>query len=195
MARERDVDKRNRILASAKALFAEQGFAGTSISDIAASTGVPVGSIYTYFDNKDALLRTIVEEGWALFYSRLVGLSDSEVSPGDKLRSLVTEFLPQLVRDGELINILLSEGITLTRLQEKLERLSDIVFEMMAPLLEHSPAAPRFSPAEFQAALMVYFLGVLHASRISKVADLSVTTDHITGFLRRSIENALSVCI
>jgi AcrR family transcriptional regulator len=191
----RDVDKRNRILASAKTLFAEQGFAGTSISDIAAATAVPVGSIYTYFENKDALLRVIVEEGWAEFYSRLSELAAGEREPEDKLRALVTEFLPGLVRDVDLINILLSEGITLTRLQEKLERLSSVVLSMTEPLLDRRAGAPKFEPTEFQAALMVYFLGVLHASRISRVANLAVTPGHITGFLKRSIESALGVRI
>lgn len=193
MARIKDTEKRNRILTSAKALFAERGFAGTSISDIATATDVPVGSIYTYFENKEALLQAIVEEGWAQFYTRLVELTESDIDAAGKLRVVVNEFLPMLIKDVDLINILLSEGITTTRLQEKLERLAALVSEMTAPLFARSATAPRLDQTEFQAALMVYFLGVLHSARISRTADLTVTIDDIVNFLRSSIEHALEI--
>lgn len=193
MARIKDTEKRNRILTSAKTLFAERGFAGTSIADIAAATDVPVGSIYTYFENKDALLQAIVEEGWAQFYTRLVEVKDSDIDAAGKLRVVVNEFLPVLIKDVDLINILLSEGTTVTRLQEKLERLASLVSDMTGPLFERSTSAPRLDQREFEAALMVYFLGVLHSARISRTANLSVTIEDITNFLRSSIEHALEI--
>ncbi len=50
------IQKRDRILAAAESCFAESGFYGTKISDIAASAGVADGTIYLYFRNKDDLL-------------------------------------------------------------------------------------------------------------------------------------------
>lgn len=174
-------------------LFAERGFAATSIADIAATTEVPVGSIYTYFENKDALLKAIVEEGWAEFYRRLQMLAHSNLDAAGKIRVIVREFFPELIKDSDLINILLTEGLSLTLLQDKLEQLSGIVVEMIGPLFERSPKAPRLTKTEFQAALMVYFLGVLHSWRISRNAELSVTPDDVAEFLRSSIEHALGI--
>jgi DNA-binding transcriptional regulator YbjK len=46
---------RERILDVAEALFAERGFAGTSVRDIAASAGLTAASLYNHFDGKEAL--------------------------------------------------------------------------------------------------------------------------------------------
>lgn len=43
-------------------LFAERGYAGTSLTDIADAVGLTRGAIYYYFKNKEALLEAIVRE-------------------------------------------------------------------------------------------------------------------------------------
>ena len=52
-------DKRQAILDSALALFADQGFHGTSVPEIARRAGVAAGTIYRYFDGKDALVNVL----------------------------------------------------------------------------------------------------------------------------------------
>jgi AcrR family transcriptional regulator len=52
---------RERILESARELFAEHGFAATSVRRIAERAGISQGLLYNYFDGKDALLRAIFE--------------------------------------------------------------------------------------------------------------------------------------
>jgi TetR/AcrR family transcriptional repressor of mexJK operon len=56
-----------RILASARALFLEQGFAATSVQQIAAHAGVTKRTLYVKIGDKDALFRAVVDElmqGW-----------------------------------------------------------------------------------------------------------------------------------
>ena len=45
----------------ARELFAEQGYAGTSIEDIARRAGVAKGALYHHFSGKDALFRAVYE--------------------------------------------------------------------------------------------------------------------------------------
>jgi TetR/AcrR family transcriptional regulator, cholesterol catabolism regulator len=52
-----------RILAAAAERFADQGYAATSIRDIARDVGVTVGAIYVHFLSKDRLLVAVAEEG------------------------------------------------------------------------------------------------------------------------------------
>lgn len=47
---------RDRILSVARDLFAEQGFAGTSVRDIAAALGVTKAALYYHFTSKDEIL-------------------------------------------------------------------------------------------------------------------------------------------
>ncbi len=53
---------RERILASARQLFAQRGFEGTSTKDIAAHAGVPSGLVFYYFETKDALIDAVFED-------------------------------------------------------------------------------------------------------------------------------------
>ncbi len=52
--------RRKHVLDAAVTVFAEKGFRGATIRDIAAAAGVADGTIYNLFDNKAALLRAIL---------------------------------------------------------------------------------------------------------------------------------------
>jgi len=54
-------DRRADILSSAEILFAERGYAGVSIRDIAARAGVPVALVGYYFGRKPELLASVFE--------------------------------------------------------------------------------------------------------------------------------------
>ncbi len=53
-------EKREVIMRAAMTLFSEQGFQSSSISKIAKEAGVSKGLIYTYFDSKEDLLRSVI---------------------------------------------------------------------------------------------------------------------------------------
>lgn len=52
----------SEILEAALTVFAERGYAATRMEDIAARAGVTKGTIYLYFDSKDAVFRSLVQE-------------------------------------------------------------------------------------------------------------------------------------
>ena len=52
-------DKLARILKAATSLFAEKGFHGTTVPDVANTASVGAGTIYRYFDNKDDLVNGV----------------------------------------------------------------------------------------------------------------------------------------
>src|ERR1700748_2853951 len=51
---------RDRLIASARYLFWERGFAGTSMADLLAHAQVNSGSFYHFFESKEALLRAVL---------------------------------------------------------------------------------------------------------------------------------------
>jgi AcrR family transcriptional regulator len=55
------ISTRDRLIASARYLFWERGFAGTSMSELLAHAEVNSGSFYHFFDSKEALLREVLE--------------------------------------------------------------------------------------------------------------------------------------
>ncbi|HKY15364.1 MAG TPA: helix-turn-helix domain-containing protein [Microthrixaceae bacterium] len=53
--------RRDDILTAAKAVFAEQGYHATTIADVARAAGISYGSIYWYFDSKEALFHALMD--------------------------------------------------------------------------------------------------------------------------------------
>ena len=65
LAREADRQdgaKRRQIMDGARAVFLAQGFDGASMGEIARQAGVSKGTLYVYFNSKEALFEAIFEE-------------------------------------------------------------------------------------------------------------------------------------
>ncbi len=56
-------EKRERVLRQAAWLFAEKGFAQADMAALASRAGVSKGSLYDYFDNKEALYLHVCRDG------------------------------------------------------------------------------------------------------------------------------------
>jgi TetR/AcrR family transcriptional regulator, transcriptional repressor for nem operon len=190
MAREKDEAKRQAIMAVAKRLFAQRGYQATSIVDLAHEASLPVGSVYTYFENKEALLRCVVEEGWGEFFEGLTGALAGVASPERRLAIILYRMLPSLFKDVDLISILLSEGARFVSLETKLESLTSLVEKLIDELAESRDIALAFPPEKAKAALCVFLLGSLDTVRLSKSVGLEVEERDIIDFIRMAIENA-----
>ncbi|GAB1391912.1 TetR/AcrR family transcriptional regulator [Rhodocyclaceae bacterium] len=51
------------LTAAALEVFVEKGYAATRLEDVAARAGVSKGTLYLYFDSKEALFKAVVREG------------------------------------------------------------------------------------------------------------------------------------
>src|SRR5271157_5796824 len=61
-------EKRKLILQKALEIFASYGYHDASISLIAKNAGIAKGLIYDYFKSKEELLKTVVDEGFKVFF-------------------------------------------------------------------------------------------------------------------------------
>jgi TetR/AcrR family transcriptional regulator, transcriptional repressor of aconitase len=55
--------RRRQILDAARARFAEQGFARTSMPDLAEAAGLSIGAIYRYFPGKEQIVAAVCDDG------------------------------------------------------------------------------------------------------------------------------------
>lgn len=64
-------DARTRVLEAARALFLEGGAAAVTMRNVADRVGVTATALYRHFDNKDALVESVVASGFETFGSYL----------------------------------------------------------------------------------------------------------------------------
>lgn len=64
-------DKRDRLLKAALELFETRGFDGVTVPEIAAKARVAVGTVYRYFETKDALVNVLYRH-WKTLYNEVV---------------------------------------------------------------------------------------------------------------------------
>ena len=103
MARPRNADgqgTRQAILDAALDLFAEKGFFGTSLRDVAAAVGVRESALYNYFTGKDALFEALLADHQNSRAARRAPLSRGPISDGRAVLVL-TEFGVDSMRNGD----------------------------------------------------------------------------------------------
>lgn len=195
MARAKDEKRRQAILNASKALFARNGFFNTSVADIVKDTGLPAGSIYTYFDSKEDIICTIVDEGWQEFKTRLHENIDAAENPVDQLKLFTTKFIPELMTDIDFITIILSEAVQYTRIAEKIEELTNLVLSIIHELSKNTKTFQEIKRQSMKAGLIVYFTGILNALKLVREPQIGVSSGDILDFIELSIENSLRIRI
>ena len=109
---------RQAILDAALGLFADKGYFGTSLRDVAGAVGIRESAIYNYFPGKEALFDALLAAESAEKQERLTALLEAPLGDGRKaLEALVEFFLDRFVqpRQQQLFRILLSDGLRLAR--------------------------------------------------------------------------------
>lgn len=93
--RQRRKDARpQEMLQAALELFAEKGYAATRLDDIAARVGVSKGTVYLYFDSKEALFQALIRDGALPILEAVEGMVDALGSQParDLLRSVLYSY-------------------------------------------------------------------------------------------------------
>ncbi len=88
--------RRNQILDAAWAVFARQGYHGSTVQDIAAEAGISAGAIYRYFPGKEAVLKAIVDRNTQRYSELVREVREGVRSPADALRAIGETMFLQL---------------------------------------------------------------------------------------------------
>lgn len=112
--RRRRKDARpSELTAAALDLFVEKGFAATRLDDVAAHAGVSKGTLYLYFDSKEALFKAVIEEGIVPALAAAEQQLANYQGPADELlRILLLGWWQQIgsTRMGGVVKLIISES-------------------------------------------------------------------------------------
>jgi TetR/AcrR family transcriptional regulator, fatty acid metabolism regulator protein len=92
-------EKRRAILHAAVRVFAEKGYHGCRIADVARQADVAYGLVYHYFKNKDELLESVFAEQWTIFINAIRAIGDGPGTAADHLAS-VCRFVLDVYRNA-----------------------------------------------------------------------------------------------
>jgi TetR/AcrR family transcriptional regulator, transcriptional repressor for nem operon len=91
---------KEHIVAKAAPIFNQSGFAGTSLSDLMAATGLQKGGIYRHFKSKEELAAAAFDHAWHRAWDfRWMGI-DKIANSIDQLKQFVANFVD---KRGELV--------------------------------------------------------------------------------------------
>ncbi len=108
--KEQKNHNKHLLLATAEAMFAENGYEGTTVRDIAAKAETNAALIYYHFESKEQLYRSIFERKFRLLDESLKALRvNSEASTLEKLEKYISVYVANIRDNFYFYRILNSE--------------------------------------------------------------------------------------
>lgn len=104
-------DVRENILQAATEAFAEQGFAGARVDDIAARTATSKRMLYYYFEDKDTLYRAVLVRAYEGIRAAEAALHLDELPPLVALRRLVEATFDYHADHPEMVRLVMDENM------------------------------------------------------------------------------------
>jgi TetR/AcrR family transcriptional regulator len=83
------LSRRDELLAASEALFAEKGFAGTSLNDIAEAVGIRKPTLLHHFASKETLYREVFERALKEWYERVQTATDAPTKGWDRVDGVI----------------------------------------------------------------------------------------------------------
>src|SRR6058998_2833156 len=101
-------ERRSELTRQAARLFAEKGYHGTSIGDLAEAMGVQKASLYHHIDSKAELLWEVARDGAEAFHAALDGVPDT-LRPVERIREALRAHLRVVSEQLDIATVFVRE--------------------------------------------------------------------------------------
>jgi AcrR family transcriptional regulator len=172
---------RNAILDSARDLFSERGYHGTTLLDIAEVAGTGVSSLYSYFPSKIHLLYAVFEPWYKDAFKRLEARAAVLTDPRERLRCILLGIWRDI--PNENIGLANSHMEALTSADPKLKKPTPLLRwteERLLTMLQRAiPPGPR-RPVNYDLLpnlLMMAYDGFVINRRLNDLRDIERLVD------------------
>src|SRR6059036_4289058 len=165
--RRRKDARPEEIISAALEVFADRGFAATKLEDVARRAGVTKGTIYLYFENKEALFKALVRETIVPVIAQGEALAQSFTgSARDLVERLVREYW-RLIGETALAGIaklMMAEAATFPELTRfYYEEVVTRGHRLMAGVIERGIKNGEFRPVNVMVAAKLAMSPLMHA--------------------------------
>lgn len=172
-----DPSTRDRIAAVAAPLFADRGFAGVSMRDIAEAVGVKAASLYNHYSDKDALYAASLEGVFVRRAALVEEALKATGTPRRRLQGLVAALVQAIAGDPIAARLLQRELLDgdMKRFERMTREVFGRPFTHMTRLL--SELAPGTDGAQTAAYLISLIYGYCVFAPVLPALDPSLTAD------------------
>src|SRR4051812_8472203 len=119
-------EKQVQIMEAAEALFAERGFAGTSVRDISETAGVNLAMISYYFGSKERLMEAMFQYRGEHYRLQLQNiLQNDNLSFSQKVDKLIEEYVDRIFKKQNFHKIMVRE-----QMADKTGPVSKLIYEL-----------------------------------------------------------------
>lgn len=140
-------DKREHLIKAAEELFAEKGFDGTSVRDIAQKADVNLAMISYYFGSKEKLLQVLIEQRFASSLELLEGMiNNNKMTPWEKIERLIEYYVDKIL-GGRRFHSIINQEYNTDRSKEIIDLITGIKmrnFELIKIILEEGVKKKQF---------------------------------------------------
>ena len=184
-------DKRTLILDAAIRVFAEHGYHGARVADIAEDAGVAHGLLYHYFASKDEVLRTIFVENWGELIGRFRAVEDADESASEKLEGIAKILLRTWRNDPALVTVMVREVARSQQLQAQVTEVRE-AFAIVERVIEQGQKQGTFrADVDAQLASWIFYGGLEEVLTGWVLGQLPDGEEDVTRAERTAIELAL----
>jgi len=107
MTNNKKQERQEKILLEALKLFTEKGYFNSSVSDIQAACNCSVGTLYNYFNNKEAIAITLFSNIENCLYEALCEIEKKYASTYDRCKAVVRHLFETTERNSDGMQYLL----------------------------------------------------------------------------------------
>jgi AcrR family transcriptional regulator len=186
-----ETDKRTRILDAAIRVFAEHGYHGARVGDIAEDAGVAHGLLYHYFASKDDVLRTIFVENWGALIARFRAVEAFAEPAPAKLEGIAKILLRTWRNDPALVTVMVREVARGPQLQDRVDEVRE-AFAIVQRVIEEGQAAGSFrTDVDARFASWIFYGGLEEVLTGWVLGQLPDSEDDVARAERTAIDVAL----
>ncbi len=170
--------RRREILDAAFQAFAEKGYDKTSVDDIVRASGLSKGTLYWYFENKQAIfiaLVTHVFDDFSTVFERIVA-ETQDLPPAERLRCIISNSSQMMETTPELIGLYIDffmQAWQHNEVQKTLGKIYNQYVEVISDILQRGIDAGAFHPVNVEAVARV-IAGAVDGILFQQLVNLTV---------------------
>jgi AcrR family transcriptional regulator len=189
------VSSHDRILRSAKQLFARNGYENTSTVAIAREAGTSESQLMKHFGSKQGLLAAIFDRGWAAIIER-VQATQGTGAAADRLFAVLEAMVVELENDSDLKELMTLESRRVRKdnhdvlVSQGFRQFAGLIDGLLVEMKSHGQIPAGLKLDAVRAALMGMTEGLVRDRVVARRSECSA--DYAFDDIRRVLEVLLS---